>query len=230
MAKLKRYLAPKFWKIPKKVYTWTVSPRPGPHKKFESLPLQIIVRDMLKLVEAGKEAKLIISKGEVLVNRKPRKDHAYPVGLFDSISIPKIQKFYRVIPTSKGLDLSEISETEAEKKICRIDDKKILKNGRIQLNLNDGTNILVENNDYKTGDSVLLELPTFKILEHLKLVKGSSVMITRGKNAGKLAKIKDFSKTKLKQKLICEIGGKDFEVDKEALIVLNKDKSLISRD
>lgn len=67
MAKLKRLLVPSFWKVPKKVAKWTVAPRPGPHKKFEGIPLQIIVRDILNLAETGKEAKSIIKKERFLL-------------------------------------------------------------------------------------------------------------------------------------------------------------------
>ena len=58
MAKLKRLRTPKFWRIQRKGTKLTVSPRPGPHKKFECIPLQIIARDILKIVETGEEAKI----------------------------------------------------------------------------------------------------------------------------------------------------------------------------
>lgn len=230
MAKLKRLLAPKFWKVPKKVAKWVVSPRPGPHKKFECIPLQIIVRDILKLAETGKEAKTIIKKGEILVDGKPRKDHAFPVGLMDSIAIPKIKKYYRVLPSKKGLELKEISEKEVNKKICRINNKTVIKKGRMQLNLHDGRNLLVDKDVHKTGDSILIELPSRKILEHIKLEKGSLCLITKGKNAGKVGKIDGImSKRSLAEpnKVICRIDDKKFEIIKEFVFPVGKDKPVI---
>lgn len=181
MAKLKRLLAPKFWKVEKKVSTWTVSPRPGPHKKFESIPLLIIIRNILGLAEIASEAKSIIKKGEILVDGKPRKDFAYPAGLMDAVSIPKLGKFYRVVPYQKGLRLAEIPEKESKLKILKIRDKTILKGGKTQLNFYDGKNLIVGKDVYKVGDSVLLELPSMKILEHVKLEKGVKGLITRGR-------------------------------------------------
>lgn len=228
--KLKRLLAPKFWKVPKKVKKWVVSPRPGPHKKFECIPLQIIVRDVLKLTETGKEAKTIIKKGEILVDGKPRKDHAYPVGLMDSIAIPKIKKYFRVLPSKKGLGLKEISEKETNKKICRINNKTMIKKGRIQLNLHDGKSLLVEKDVYKTGDSVLIEVSSQKIINHIKLEKGNVALITKGKNAGKIGKIEGtISKRSLAEpnKVVCKIDNKKFEIIKEFVFPVGKEKPMI---
>jgi small subunit ribosomal protein S4e len=229
MAKLKRLLAPEFWKVPKKKATWAVSPRPGPHKKFECIPLLIIVRDILGLAETGKEAKSIIKKGEVLVDGKPRKDYAYPAGLMDVVSIPKLNRHFRIISCSKGLKLIEIPEREANLKLLRIRDKKIVKKARIQLNFHDGKNLFVEKDVYKTGDSVLVELPSLKILEHFKLEKGSLGLILKGKNAGKLAKALEvvIPRTQEPRKVICEAEGKKIEVVFDYFFVVGKEAPAI---
>jgi|YelNatPaOPRAMG01_1025707.scaffolds.fasta_scaffold01691_20 small subunit ribosomal protein S4e len=229
MTKLKRLLVPEFWKVSKKRVTWAVSPRPGPHKKFECIPLLIIVRDILGLAETGKEAKSIIKKGEIFVDGKPRKDYAYPAGLMDVISIPKISKHYRIIPYSKGLKLIEIPEKEANLKLLRIRDKKIVKKARIQLNFHDGKNLFVEKDVYKTGDSLLVELPSLKIIEHLKLEKGSLGLILKGKNAGKLAKVHEvvISRTQEPRKVVCEAEGNRMEVIFDYFFVVGKEAPVI---
>lgn len=229
MSKLKRFLAPSFWKIPKKTYKWAVSPRPGPHKKFECMPLQVILRDILKLVESGKEAKLTIKRGEILVDGRRVKDHAFPVGVMDVVSIPKIKKYYRVLPSKKGLELKEISEKEGSKKICGIKNKTIVRKGRLQLNLCDGKNILVEKNVYKTSDSVLIELPTQKILDHIKLENGSLALIIKGSNSGNVAEIKKVNLSKRGEpvKIICKLENKDVEIRKDHILVVGKDKPVI---
>lgn len=226
---LKRLLAPKFWVVPKKREKWTVAPRPGPHKKFESIPLQIIVRDMLGLVSTRREAKSIIKAGEILVDGLKRKDHKYPVGLLDVVTIPKLGQGYRVIPIAKGLGLLKISKKEEGMKICKVRGKTTVNGGKIQLNLHDGKNILVGKDVYKTGDSVLIEVPTSKILEHIKLDKGSVGMITRGKNIGRVGKIKDIIETRTKEptKVICESDGEKIEVLKDYILVIGKEEPLI---
>ena len=129
--KMKRLTAPKFWHVNKKSTKWVISPRPGPHKKVESIPLTILMRDILKAVEKAKEARLLIKSGEVIVDGKARKDHKYAVGLMDAISIPKLGKSYRVVPSKTGLEVIEIENSEASKKICRIEDKTVVKGGKV---------------------------------------------------------------------------------------------------
>ncbi|TAL48351.1 30S ribosomal protein S4e [archaeon] len=230
MAKLKRLSAPSFWKIEKKASKWTVAPHPGPHKKFESIPLLILVRNVLKVVETGKEAKTIIKQGEVFVDGRARKDHAYPVGLFDVVSLPKTNQFYRVMPNNHGLNVVSIPESEGKEKVCKIEGKTILKKGQMQLNLSGGVNILIKDAKYNTGDSLLLELPSLKILKHMPLEAGSTGLVAKGALAGKVGVVKEIKAGKMKErsKILCEIEGADETVLKERFFVLGKDKPVIT--
>ncbi|MEM5773326.1 MAG: 30S ribosomal protein S4e [Candidatus Aenigmatarchaeota archaeon] len=230
MAKIKRLLAPEFWKIAKKKATWTFVPSPGPHKKLECIPLAIIIRDILGLVEKGKEAKSVIKKGEIFVDGKARKDPGYPAGLMDVVSIPKIKNHYRIVPFEKGLKLIEIPEEEAKLKLLRIVNKTIVKGGKTQLNFHDGKNLLVEKDVYKTGDSVLVEVPSLKILKHLKLEEGTLGLILKGKNAGKLAKVLKVITTRTQEprKVLCEVEGKKVEVLFDYFFVVGKESPEIS--
>lgn len=219
LVRLKRLAAPKWWPIERKTKKFIIAPR-GSHLKELSLPLLVLVRDVLKLTETGNEAKSIIKKGEILVDGRKRKDPKFGVGLFDIIEVPALKKVWRAIP-QKGLSFIEIPENEKKLKICKIIDKKTLKRNKTQLNLIDGRNILT-NEKYSTQDSLLIELPEQKILEYLKLEKGSVAMVFGGKNAGKIAKIKEIEKDRVwldKEKI--------FEVPKRLLIVVGKDKPLI---
>jgi len=209
--------------------TWTVSPSPGPHPKEECIPLLIIVRDILGLVELGKEAKKIIKAGEILVDGRVRRDHKYPVGLMDVIEIPKIKKVYRVVPFEHGLKLVEIPKKEAKLKLCRINDKTTVRGGRLQLNLHDGRNVLVDKDVYKTGDSLLIELPEQKIVDHIKMEKGSLALIIGGKNRGMLVKVKEVIVTRSREpnKVICEIDGKEIITIKDYVFIVGKEKPVI---
>lgn len=229
MARLKRLLAPKFWKVERKAYKWAVTPSPGPHKKFECLPMQTILRDILNLVETGREAKSVLKKGEVLVDGRVVKNQKYPAGLMDVVAIPKIKKYFRVVSSAKGLELIEISEKESKLKLCRIENKKVLKGGRMQLNLHDGKNLLAGKDIYKTGDTLLLELPKLKILDHVKIEAGRLGLITKGKNSGKIVKIKEIVVTRTREpnKIICELDKKKIEAMKDHIFVVGKDKELI---
>jgi len=216
--------------VPKKRTKWIVSPRPGPHKKFESIPLLIIVRDLLKLVDTKNDAKKIIKNKNILVDGKPRTDLKYPVGLFDVIDIPKKEKQYRVVPDKHGLSLIEITKKESSVKICRIKNKTMVKGGKTQLNLHDGKNILIKDKEtYRPGDSILIELPSQKIVEHVNMEKGVVAIIVSGQNIGDIINIKDIIKTKSREpnKIICKKDEKEFEAIMDYVYVVGKEKPLI---
>jgi len=195
---LKREAAPSYWPIHRKKFTWAVKPSPGPHPTHRCIPLVIIVREMLGLAKTRKEAKKIISQGKILVDGKIRRDERFPAGLMDVISIPEIKKYYRVLPSEKGLSLHPIDEDEAKFKICRIENKKTLKEGHVEITLHDGRNILIrvenprnpDEDVYRTLDTLKISIPDQEILEHLKLGKEMFASLVYGKNIGKYGLIK----------------------------------------
>jgi small subunit ribosomal protein S4e len=193
---LKRYVMPKFWNVPIKTNAFIVKPLPGPHKKDECIPLQIILRDMLKVAHTAKEVRQILNAEKVMVDKKVRKQPKYPVGLMDVIEIPAISKSYRVGINKKGLYLDSVKEDETDKKLCRITGKTTIKGGLTQLNLHDGRNIILKKDAYGVGDSLLIQLPDQKILKHFKLQKGEPAVIISGKNIGTKGKIHDIKRRK----------------------------------
>lgn len=238
---LKRLRAPKFWKEPKKHGKWAAKPRAGPHRQFESIPLMVVLRDVLKIAETGKEAKSIIKMGKVFVDGKARKDQKYPAGAMDVIAIQDYKSYYRIVPTTKGLELIEIDSKEANKKICSIVGKTTVRDKKLQLNLHDGRNLIVADSGgsdaakkatekYNTGDSLLIEVPSQKILEHAKLEKGALALIAKGRNIGMLGKIEGIIVTKTKEpnKIICDLAGEKLEVIKDYIFVVGKDKPFVT--
>ena len=194
---LKRKPAPKLWPIHRKEAVWTVMSKPGPHSRSSSLPLSLIVRDMLELAKTGKEAKNIISQGKLMVDGKVRRDDRFLVGLMDVISIVDANKSYRILPSKKGLMLNPIKSDEAAVKLYRIEDKTIVKGGRLQLDLHDGTSFLInpdntqtsQENVYQTLDVLQLSVPEREILGYTKFAKGANALVIGGKNMGRVGKI-----------------------------------------
>jgi len=196
MVHLKRYAMPKYWPLPRKEKVFVARPVPGPHSKDRCIPLQIILRDILHYAASAKEAKQILSKGKILVDKKVRKDSKFPAGLMDVIEIPEMNKNFRIVVNKRGLALEKIEDSETGKKLCRIQDKTIVKGGITQLNLHDGRNVLQptkkeSKEDFMVGDSVLISLTEQKILKHYKLAKGTPAFIVGGKNIGASGIIKD---------------------------------------
>ncbi len=233
MGYLKRTKAPKFWPIKRKGAVFTAKPSPGPHPIHTSIPLIILVRDVLKFADVAREANAIIKQGKILVDKKPRKDRNFPVGLMDAVEIPEAKKFMRALISTKGLRFEDINESEAGKKICRIENKTTVKHGLLQLNLHDGRNILTENKEYSTGDSLLLQIPEQNIIEHYKMAEGCPAIIIGGKNIGLQGKISKLEKRETlleKNKIILEVNGHKTETLKKYILVTGNSGSIPSHD
>ncbi len=228
MGYLKRHVMPRFWPVHRKVDIWGVKPRAGPHKIEACIPLQLVVKDMAKLASNSVEARKIIKSESVLVDRKPRKDTKYPVGLMDLIEVPKLNKFYQLVPRKNVFnvfELREIKKEDSEKKLCKIRHKKTVKGGLFQLGLHDGRNIMTDKNEYKPGDSLLLKLPDQEILEHHKLEVGSNAIVFDGKNVGTEGVIKDIINGKTLSevsRIVLDSDGNKIETLKDYVLVTGK--------
>jgi small subunit ribosomal protein S4e len=144
------------------------------------------------------EAKYALSRGLVKVCGKIRKDEGFPVGLMDTVEFIPLNKAFSVIPSLKDfLALHPIRDEEKTFKLCRIENKTTIKGGKIQVNLHDGRNILINVGDseqlvtdvYKTFDVLKLEMPSAKILGHIKFGIGVPVVIIGGANTGHLGRV-----------------------------------------
>ncbi|NHI93122.1 MAG: 30S ribosomal protein S4e [Candidatus Lokiarchaeota archaeon] len=204
---LKRMAAPKFWPILRKKAKWSYRPMPGPHSRENCIPLGVLIRDVLKLAETRREVKYILSNDNILIDGRVRKELNFPVGLMDIVEIPKIEKYYRIVPFErKGLLPLEINSSEKNFKLCKIINKTILKGNILQLNLHDGKNILIKEPDseedkdplqeleFKTKDVLKISLPDQKILDHYSFEENKIVIVQSGRFLGKHGKIIEINK------------------------------------
>ncbi len=206
-ARLKRKPAPRFWPIHRKELPWIVKPSSGSHSLQGCLPLTLVLRDMLGVAQTRKEVKMILSEGKVLVDGQIRKKDDFPVGLMDVISMPDMNKYYRVMPSHKGLVLTPISKEESNIKLVRVEDKTITTKG-MQISLHDGSNMLVKVADpknpqevtYNTFDILKITYPEKQVTQTLKTKEGNLAVITGGKNIGKQGKIVEIEKTEAKKR------------------------------
>ena len=227
---LKRFKSPEHWPIHPKEFKWTVKPSPGPHSIEGSLPLLIIVRDILQLADNAREARIILNNGEILVDGRIRKDYKFPVGFMDVIQIPKTKKAYRVLPDERGrLALHPIEKENIDFKLCRIEDKTTIKGGKTQLNLHDGRNFITDG-EYKTGDVLVLNVPEQEIKDHIKFESGTIGLITGGKHIGEKGTVKEINIThgSMPNTVLMETNQKTFQTLQEYVFVLGKDKPVIT--
>ncbi len=220
---LKRVAAPRSWPITRKTSKWVAKPSPGPHSDEYGMPLIVVLRDLLHLADKAKEIKQILHEGKVLVDGKVRKDHHFPVGLFDVISIPDIKASYRVMIGEDG-KFKLVPVSDANAKLLKIVNKTTVKGGKTQLNFHDGTTMLADNN-YHTKDSIVLTVPEKTIGQHLKYEAGSTVFVTGGKHAGTVGKIKEIRiiKSTTPNRVSISSPAGDFDTVEKYVVVVGKD-------
>ena len=194
---LKRLAAPRSWPLKRKVNVWTTKQCPGSHSIEESVPAAVMLRDIIKVCDTSREAKRIIANRDLLVDGKAVRDAKAPVGIMDVISIPAMDLYYRVVLSDKGkIAVVAITKDEAAWKLTMIENKTKIAGGKIQLNLHDGRNIILDANKYKTGDTLRIAVPDQKIEDVYELKSGATVLIFRGQHAGKTAVVEEYIITK----------------------------------
>jgi small subunit ribosomal protein S4e len=224
---LKRVAAPRSWPIARKTSKWVAKPSPGPHSEEHGMPLVIVLRDLLHVADKAKEIKQIMHEGKVLVDGKVRKDHRFPVGLFDVISIPEIKASYRVMIGSDG-KFKLVPINDSSLKLLKIVDKTMVRGGKIQLNFHDGTTML-SSDDYHTKDTLIMKVPEKTIDQHLKYEVGSLAVVVGGKHAGTVGKIKEIRIIKSTTPNRITITGPegDFTTVEKYVVVIGKDTPVI---
>ncbi len=216
---LKSYAVPKSWTLLKKVNKWTVRPLPGAHSAGLSMPVSLLLRQ-LGLAKTSREIKHIINSKKVFVDGKIVKNHHRSIGFMDVIHISP-GTFVRSSLDKKGrLVFKECSQEESRKKVCKIVRKLSVSGNKIQLGLLDGRNVLVDKGNFSVGDTLVVEVPAQKILEHLPLSKGSFVFLIGGKHKGSLVQIESVEGNTVR----CS-GGKDhIDTLKEFVVVVGKNR------
>jgi ribosomal protein S4E len=193
--------------------SWPV-PRKGKRRRFVAVPshatskgisILFLLRDVLGIVKTKKEARYMTLNGMVQVNGKVRKDENFPVQVFDSLSLDKANLNYRLEIVNKKFSLVEISAENAKTKTVKITGKKILGKNKIQMNLDDGQNILAKVK-FSVGDSVVLNVKENKVEKILPLKKGAKVEIIGGKHAGEKGELVGIKEL---------VRGSDYEIKLE---------------
>jgi small subunit ribosomal protein S4e len=192
--KMKRLAAPRSWDISRKSARFVFKPMPGPYQLSSAYPLGVVLRDLMSMADLSKELKYILRNGRVLVDGKERRTSRLAVGLFNVVSVPVEGVDYRLVPSPKGLVLAKVGPDEARTKLCSVRTKTKVKGGHIQYGLHDGRSVVDDGLNLSPGDSVLLEVPSQKVLGQVRLAKGSLGLVLTGDRAGQLGKIAEVKK------------------------------------
>jgi len=227
--KLKRQMAPLFWGIARKEKRFVVTVKPGPHKKSNSIPTAVLLRDKMKIVSTLREAKSVIYAGKITVDGVKRKSLHHGIGLMDVIELDGVSDSYRLVPKD-GTILTpiKINADEKNKKIVKVTGKTSMKGGKTQIKFHDGRT-LISDELVDVNDSCVLQIPEQKILEVIKLEKNTKILITSGINAGKTGEIKEIKEGTfvLTKRIVTTIDDKLIEIPIRLVIAVGKDKPVM---
>ncbi len=229
--RLKRLAAPKPWDLERKDKRFTFKTIPGPHSTAKSYPLGLLLRDLLALVKSERELKYVLNAGGVLVDGRVRRRPAFPVGLFDAVSIPSEDLYLRVVPSPKGLLLSKIEKDESGKKLCGVRFKVTAHGGRFQYGLHDGRSLVGDGSlDLHPGDAVLMQLPDQKLLSNVRLEKESLGLVLSGERAGQLGRVVEVKKGTISRERMVRISlpSGEAEIPSRLVFPVGTDKPLIT--
>eukprot|EP00245_Coleochaete_scutata_P013611 TRINITY_DN55_c0_g1_i1.p1 TRINITY_DN55_c0_g1~~TRINITY_DN55_c0_g1_i1.p1 ORF type:complete len:264 (-),score=42.70 TRINITY_DN55_c0_g1_i1:47-838(-) len=194
---LKRLNTPKHWMLDKLSGIFAPKPSPGPHKERECLPMALILRNRLKYALTYREVTAICMSRLVAVDGKIRTDKTYPAGFMDVISIAKTDEHFRLLYDSKGrFTLHRITPEEAKYKLCRVRSQRIGDRGVPYISTFDGRTIRYPDPVIKVNDVVKIDIETGKVQEFIKFDIGNVVMVTGGRNRGRVGIVQHREKHK----------------------------------
>lgn len=222
---LKRLAMPKTWDIKRKKTVYILRPLPGGNNMANSMPLQLVLRDVLKVAKTAKEVRYVLQKKGVLVNGVARKEVKYPVGLMDVIEIPELKKAYRMLLNQKGkFMIQELDKKENDIVLMRIRNKTSVGKDKTQLNFSNGSNLLVKKDTYKTFDTISYDFKKKKIADHHVFGKNVMIYLIGGNHVGKVGSLQDIKDDNI---IIKTKSGDIFETAKRYAFVVGKDKPVI---
>ncbi|KAK9846252.1 hypothetical protein WJX81_000088 [Elliptochloris bilobata] len=229
---LKRLNAPSHWMLDKLGGIFAPKPSPGPHKQRECLPLTILLRNRLKYALTGKEVVSILMQRHVKVDGKVRTDATYPAGFMDVIDIPKTDEHFRLVYDTKGRFVAHrITKEEAGYKLLKVKRNQFGKGGVPFIATHDGRTIRYPDPDIKVNDTVMFDIETGKIKDFIKFDVGQLVMVTGGRNQGRVGTIthKEKHKGSFDVCHVKDATGHDFATRLQNVFIIGKgDKPLIS--
>jgi len=156
--------APKHWFLDKCAGVYATRPSTGPHKLRECLPLTTLLRQRLKYALNGQESMKICrdKDNNIKIDNRVRRDHRFPLGLMDVVTIDKTAENFRILYDVKGrFQAVKINEKEGQFKLCKVLQKRIGQNKIPYIVTHDGRTIRYPHPDINIFDSIKVSIVFF---------------------------------------------------------------------
>ncbi|CAD5117493.1 DgyrCDS6261 [Dimorphilus gyrociliatus] len=150
----------------------------------------IFLRNRLKYALTYDECKKIVNQRLIRVDGKVRTDKTFPCGFMDVITIQRTNEHFRLVYDVKGrFIVHRITPEEAKYKLCKVKRIQVGPKGVPFIVTHDARTIRYPDPLIKLNDTVRVDIATGKIKDYLKFDSGMIVMITGGRNLGRVGTI-----------------------------------------
>lgn len=156
----------------------------------ESVPIVIAIRDILFLAKTAKEVKKMIQQRILKINGKPANDLRDSIRLFNILEADKT--YFLTYSPSKKFIFNEVKKDSL--RLTKVVNIHLVKGGKIQINLHDGTNLLTKDK-ITVGDSLYLDEKN-TVKKRISLEKGKEILAIKGKYLGQHGRIESVKEDK----------------------------------
>jgi len=167
-------------------------------------------------------------EGLIKIDGKIRRDHRFPLGQMDVVTIEKTNEFFRILLDVKGRFIPHrIDAKEASFKLCRVTKKYIGKNKIPFVTTHDGRTFRFPHPDISKNDVLKVNLTTGEIQSVIKFVNGATVYLTGGNNIGRIGILQSVEKHPGSFDIghVKDATGKSFATRIENVFVIGDGKS-----
>lgn len=129
----------------------------GPHKRKESIPLSVLLRNRLRYAITRQEAIKIVKdkEGLIKIDGKIRRDPKFPLGIMDVVTIDRTGENFRILYDVKGrYQAHKIDAKEAQFKLCSVKRKAMGPKKVPYVVTHDGRTLRFPHPDIKKHDTV----------------------------------------------------------------------------
>ena len=158
----------------------------------DGVSIIVAIRDMLELAKTAKEVKAMVNQKSLKINGKVVRDVKESVRLFNVLEADK-SYCLTILPSGRFV----FEETKKNSRLCKVVNKTTVQKNKIQLNLHDGSNVILDKKEkVSVGDSLELDFNS-KIQSIIPAEKGKDVFVVSGRSVGLSGKVKDLEGKKV---------------------------------
>jgi small subunit ribosomal protein S4e len=134
-------------------------------------------------------------EGLIKIDGRIRRDHRFPLGQMDVVTIEKTNEFFRILLDTKGrFNPHRIDAKEAGFKLCKVVKKYIGKNKIPFITTHDGRTFRFPHPEIVKGDSLKVNLTNGEISSVIKFQNNATVYLTGGNNIGRIGVLQSVEK------------------------------------